>query len=96
MSEEQKNEGEYGLLVAFPDESHSFVHGFEAGQLWQCMHERDSVEIECTIHAENVEVIRRMCGSAGWACEFTPTELPEWINCMLRKAGKPILRLVKP
>jgi hypothetical protein len=63
----------YLLLVAFPDGSPSFVHGFEAGQIWRRMREGREAEIEnLTVHAANEEVVRRMAVSEGWECEFEP------------------------
>jgi hypothetical protein len=64
---------EWGLIVAFPDGSPSFVHGFEAGQLVERMQRGDKAEFErIMIHAANEEVIRRMCVAYGWECEFEP------------------------
>lgn len=74
MSEITNTEnGGWGLLVAFPDGSPSFVHGFEAGQLWQRIRDGREAEIEkLTIHAANEEVVQRMATSEGWECEFEP------------------------
>ena len=64
---------EWGLVVAFTDESHSFVHGFEVGQISEQLKRGDMAEIErLTVHAANEEVIRRMCIAYGWSCEFEP------------------------
>jgi hypothetical protein len=62
----------WGLVVAFPDSSPSFVHGFEAGQIWQMMQAGVS-ELERTIHAANEEVIRRMCTAEGYEAKFAPS-----------------------
>ncbi len=64
---------EWGLVVAFPDESPSFVHGYEAGALAERMKRGDVAEIEReTVHAANEEIIRRLCVAYGWDCEFEP------------------------
>lgn len=75
---------EYGLLVSFPDDSHSFVHGFEAGQTWQKMEAGDVAEIEVTTHVKNREVMRRMAGALGWEIEVT-TATEEWDNTKMIK-----------
>jgi squalene cyclase len=63
--------GSWGLLVAFPDGSPSFVHGFEAGQISERLTNGRESEIEnLTVHAANEEVIRRLCIAQGWECTF--------------------------
>lgn len=56
---------EWGLIVAFPDGSASFVNGFAAGQIWEAMMWSDP-SIERTVRAENEEVIRRMAHAKGY------------------------------
>jgi hypothetical protein len=55
-------------LVSFPDQSASFVNGFEAGMIWQQMQDGDSLigSHGLPYHAENVEVIKRMAEAAGY------------------------------
>jgi hypothetical protein len=61
----------YDLVVAFPDGSPSFVHGYEAGELGARLKSGTEAEIEkLTVHAANEEVIRRMSIAWGWECEF--------------------------
>jgi hypothetical protein len=55
-------------LVSFPDQSDSFVHGFEAGMIWQQMQDGASPigTHGLPYHTENVEVIKRMADAAGY------------------------------
>jgi hypothetical protein len=50
-------------LVEFPDTSRKFVLGFEAGRLWEQL--KVDEPFEQHIHAENAEVVIRMCEKAG-------------------------------
>jgi hypothetical protein len=81
MSDEQ-NESAYRLLVSFSGlyptmpEEHAFVHGYEAGAIFAEMKRPDTLALERTVHARNVEVLRRMCAAEGWAVEFQSTEPP--------------------
>ena len=80
-----KQPNAYGLLVSFPDQSPSFVHGFEAGQLWERMDRGSALEIEATTHRENREVIRRMADQCGFDAEIQPTEVEGWDQTTLTK-----------
>ena len=71
-------------MVSFPDQSASFVHGFEAGQLWLLM-EWASPEIERTVHDANREVINRMAGRLGYVATWKPTEVEGWAVVTLTK-----------
>ena len=55
-------------LVSFPDGSSSFVHGFEAGMIWQQMQAGETPigSHGLPYHTENVEVIKRMADAAGY------------------------------
>jgi hypothetical protein len=59
----------FRLLVPFPDGSESFVHGFEAGMIWQRM-QNGEAHIggldEVAKHIENLEVFRRMAAAMGY------------------------------
>jgi hypothetical protein len=60
---------EFRCLVPFPDASDSFVHGFEAGMIWQRM-VRGEQEIggisEVATHSANAEVFQRMADAQGY------------------------------
>lgn len=78
------SEGEWGLIVAFPDESAPFVHGFEAGQIWEAMTRSDPT-IERCVHTANKEVIERMARQKGYSITWVPTSLEEWTDVKLKK-----------
>jgi len=78
----------YGLIVEFPDDSSSFVHGVEAGILNEQMESGAVSEIEKTVHTENKEVLRRMAVAYGWEISFQPTEVEGWQIVKLKKTKK--------
>lgn len=82
------DDAEYGLLVSFEDQSASFVHGFEAGQLWQRMRDGTEAEISATIHTANRETVTRMALAEGWVATFTETEVAEWLTLEVAKTKK--------
>jgi hypothetical protein len=53
------------LLVSFPDQSESFVHGFEAGIIWNKM-EQGIETFEQNIHEENKDLVKEMCNKSGY------------------------------
>lgn len=58
---------EFRCLVPFPDNSQSFVHGFEAGMIWQQMVDGiQEIEPLVGLHGENIEVFRRMASAQGY------------------------------
>jgi hypothetical protein len=77
MSEEiddlSDDAAEFRCLVPFPDASHSFVHGFEAGQLWQRMVEGEAeIENPVAYHVANRLVFERMAAAQGYDMEAEP------------------------
>lgn len=78
-------EASYSLIVSFPDQSESFVLGFEAGGLWQRMRAGDRAEISETVHAENRDVIARMAAAEGWEVATSPTAVPGWDTIRMTK-----------
>jgi hypothetical protein len=80
-------QAEYGLVVSFPDQSATFVHGFEAGGIWEQMRRGDVSEIEKMTHIENREVIQRMATAEGWSVEIVGVSTPGWDFTKLVKAG---------
>ena len=99
MSDDQAT---YGLIVAFPDGSASFVNGFEAGKLWQLMTSGAVAEIDLVIHTDNVEVVTRMALAEGWHLVTKPTDYEEWTSIEMAKVKTPTtpnphgFRVVKP
>lgn len=67
---------EMGLLVSFPDQSETFVLGFEAGQIWAQL-EAGRLD-EVTMHTKNQEIVLRMAIHHGLAAGIVPTVDKEW------------------
>lgn len=65
------SDDDFKCLVPFPDESPSFVYGFESGMIWQRM-ESDETEIETNVplHYENRKVFERMASARGYDVEI--------------------------
>jgi hypothetical protein len=71
MSDEQEDlspdAAEFRCLVPFPDESHSFVHGFEAGMVWQRMNAKERlIDNPIAYHKANREVLINMAAAQGY------------------------------
>ena len=65
------NKTDYSCIVPFPDQSKSFVHGFEAGMIWQCMLDGErEISPDVAVHADNEEVFRRMASAQGYDIEI--------------------------
>ena len=67
---------DYRLIVSFPDQSASFVHGYEAGQIGYRMQFTAEQSIEETVHSANAEVLTMMGIAYGWEMNFEDTEPP--------------------
>lgn len=65
MSKEQ----EFKPLMPFIDESESFVHGFECGQIWQKLQGGNSF-VGYTIHTENSAQIQMICDHFKLPCKI--------------------------
>ncbi len=83
---------QYGLIVAFPDQSPSFVHGYEAGQIATEMQNRPS-EIEKTVHAENKEILTRIALSQGYSVDFKNSGVNEYLFACFKKEKEVVARL---
>lgn len=84
----------YQLVVAFPDQSPNFAHGFEAGKIYERLSRLNVGEgsiagVYELIVPENEEVIRRIAEAKGWQVEIVPsTEAPtEWLKVAFVKVG---------
>lgn len=51
---------DYTLLMPFKDETPNFVHGFEAGQIWEKMKRNEKFD-SYLFHTENKKQIEMMC-----------------------------------
>lgn len=74
-----EKEQQYGLLISFEDQSPSFVHGFEAGQIWEAMQD-EKPEIGKIVHTANMDLISQMAARAGYVIELTSSGMDEWTN----------------
>lgn len=85
---------EYSLIVSFPDQSETFVLGFEAGQCFERLGRGDTSDI--TMHSANQEVFLRIARHYKVSVEFTPA--PEtngaWLVAAFTRDAKPKLRSV--
>ena len=94
------DEAEFKPLVSFPDQSESFVLGFEAGMLWRRMEDGEEVITGPTpYHSENVHgVFQAMADAAGYDIEATECadHEGEWTEATFhrRKVVKAHLSLV--
>lgn len=87
-------ESNYDLLVSFPDQSETFVLGFEAGQLWETL-KAGSGEMMygLTMHTANEEAFTRIGRHYGCTVEFKRLE-GGWSDATFKRSTKPKLRLV--
>lgn len=69
----------YALLISFEDQSPSFVHGFEAGGIYERMKAKQPI-ISCPIHSVNVDLVSQMAAREAYTCRFTETAFEEWTN----------------
>jgi len=81
---------EYTPFVKFPDDSASFVHGYEAGQIGAMMDEGRIGISQRPVHTANIEVLIRMSDAYGYEHELRETEYPEWHYFRAQK-GAPAL-----
>ena len=59
MKTDSGNELDYDLIMAFIDETKSFVHGFECGRLWEWMTEGKDFD-NYLIHSKNNKQVKKM------------------------------------
>jgi hypothetical protein len=93
----------YSLVLAFPDESPSFVHGFEAGEIY-CLMKQGALEIDrgmaegLPVHEENAPLYHSMANVQEYTVEVgEPTDgwLPMRFFKMKDQPGRPRLRIVE-
>lgn len=94
--EPEGHAADYALIVSFPDQSETFVLGFEAGMIWERL--QTEWAIDTNVHTANIEVLTRMCAAAGvQQPRFQPTNCTGWTNFSIKSGKrKPDLKLVKP
>lgn len=76
---------EFRCLVPFPDPSASFVHGFEAGMVWQRMIAGETpIENPVAYHVENRTTFERMAAAQGYDVEIEPCD-DTWMTVTFTK-----------
>ena len=75
------------MIVKFEDESGSYVHGFEAGGIWQQM--QDGVPLispDMPVHSANKVTFERMAKAENYTVTFKPVDgMPEWVDVTFEK-----------
>lgn len=92
---------EMSLEVSFPDQSESFVLGFEAGQLWHEMDREGRPVIDrgqeegFPIHEANLAVVQRMAAARNYRLDVGNAQ-DGWVPVKLTYQGhsKPALSVV--
>lgn len=80
MAEHSAEPG-WELILAFPDPSPSFCHGFEAGKIWERM--KELAPIDHLVSDENREMFVRMAKAKGWRAEFERVNDDGWERVVL-------------
>lgn len=81
---------EFRCLVPFPDASENFVHGFEAGMIWQRMVAGERIiggDREIATHSQNAEVFLRMAAAQGYDVEIGD-DVDGWIIATFTRRPK--------
>jgi hypothetical protein len=77
----------YDLVLAFPDQSPGFAHGFTCGRIWQAMSEFSGRDLIETVVSETRPTIEAMAMAKGWTESFT--ELGNgWLEVRLCSPGR--------
>lgn len=72
------------LLMEFLNDSDSFCHGFEAGQIWERVKQGDIIEDQ-PIHKANEEQIRSVMKS--YQCEYVIIEIDDHWSLLTMKSA---------
>lgn len=65
---------DFVMLIPFIDQSHSFVHGFECGTIWQMLVDRKEIK-DKTIHTASIEQFEMMCEALKYKSVITTIDL---------------------
>jgi hypothetical protein len=86
---------EYGLVVAFPDQSETFTLGVEAGMFWQRI-ESGERRFSLTAHTNNLEALRRMATARDLILDAWPAMVDGWAEVEVSEPDpRPKLQLIK-
>jgi hypothetical protein len=72
---------EYNCLMPFIDDSLSFVHGFECGQVWLKLEQGNSF-VGYTVHTENSAQIQMMCDHFKVPCKIQVHKSDPTYSCL--------------
>lgn len=73
----------FDLVLAFPDQSPNFAHGFTCGRIWQQMTDAPARDVIETVDADVRPTIEAMAMAKGWVEEVK--DLADgWIEVRLR------------
>lgn len=73
-------------ILAFDDQSESFVHGFEAGKIYTNM-DQNPLMIQQTLHKANTKLFIKMARLKGYEIEIRETICDEWVDVVFRKSS---------
>lgn len=82
------NDGEFGIVMSFNDQSESYTLGFECGMIWELL--RQGVPPgSITVHSANIDQLHKVAEHYGMKMfvDRTP-EYPEWCVVAFAKAPK--------
>lgn len=69
MTDTPEEQGGHSMVMAFPDQSDNFAHGFTCGRIWQEMADEKSV-VTATVVSETRPTIEAMAMALGWTEEI--------------------------
>lgn len=82
-----EEEGSWGLVVRFEDQSPSYCYGFEAGKIWRDM-ENGISQIEATVREENLKTLQRMADTMKYEFDHEITSVPGWVTATFTFIGR--------
>ena len=88
MRSSPMDENGYELVLAFPDQSPSFAHGFTCGRIWQQMQDNPAADIKVTVLADVLPTIEAMAMAKGWTEEVDDIG-SGWMDVTLRSPAPP-------
>lgn len=74
----------HGLILPFPDQSPSFCHGFEAGNVWTELKTKTFVDGR-TVRVENTEVLKAIAAHYGYTATLVESEVEGWLYMSVEK-----------
>ena len=76
------------LHIRFDDQSHSYVHGFEAGMIYQRIKDGECL-IEEQVHSANIKTLDEMATAEGFSIEWQG--VPDYPTYSVVKMQKEVL-----